>query len=127
MRGGAEPYVKPTKWFVDWSVAAISEYARKGSNPARFQNSSFYFREGIGVPMVASGRITGALLENRIFDQGIVGIFPYDESLNLFLLGFFNSTIATDLVRQINPTANNSANYIKRLPVIIPNSDALVS
>ena len=125
VRGGAAPYIKPTHWFVDWSVAAISEYTRKGTNPARFQNSSFYFRDGIGVPMVGSGRITGAILECRVFDQGIVGIFPYDEKLNLFFLGYFNSSIATYFIRQINPTANNSANYIKRLPIVIPRFDEL--
>ena len=70
--------------------------------------------------MVASGRITGALLECRLFDQGIVAIFPHDKSHLLFLLGFFNSAIASDLVRQVNPTANNSANYIKRIPMVIP-------
>ena len=125
VRGGAAPYIKPTHWFVDWSLTAISEYTRKGKNPARFQNSSFYFRDGIGIPMVASGRITGALLECRLFDQGIVGVFPHNNNLKLFLLGFFNSSIATDLVRQINPTANNSSNYIKRLPIVLPNVNEL--
>ena len=125
VRGGAAPYIKPTRWFVDWSLNAISEYTRKGKNPTRFQNSSFYFRDGIGIPMVVSGRITGALLECRVFDQGIVGIFPHNDNLKLFLLGFFNSSIATDLVRQINPTANNSANYIKRLPMVLPDVNEL--
>ena len=125
VRGGAAPYIKPTHWFVDWSLTAISEYTRKGKNPARFQNSSFYFLDGIGVPMVVSGRITGAVLERRLFDQGIVGIFPHNNKMNLFFLGFFNSSIATALVRQINPTANNSANYIKRLPIVVPNGNEL--
>ncbi len=125
VKGGAVPFIKPTSWFVDWSCDAIAAYTRKGKNPARFQNSGFYFRDGVGVPMVASGRITGALLENRLFDQGIVGIFPHDKSLKLFLLGFFNSSIATELIRQINPTANNSANYIKRIPLVIPTQNEL--
>ncbi len=125
VKGGAIAFIKPTHWFVDWSCDAIAEYTRKGKNPARFQNSSFYFRDGVGIPMVASGRITGALLENRLFDQSIVGIFPHDSSLTLFLLGFLNSSIATELVRQINPTANNSANYIKRIPLVIPTQDEL--
>lgn len=120
VRGGASPYVKPTQWFVDWSCSAIAEYTRKGDNPARFQNSSYYFRDGIAVPMVASGRITGALLEHRLFDQSIVGIFPHDPTMLLFILGFFNSSIATELVHQINPTANNSANYLKRVPIVLP-------
>lgn len=125
VRGGAHPYVKPTLWFVDWSKSAVFEYTRKGRNAARFQNSKYYFREGIAVPMVASGMLTGALLEGRLFDQGIVGIFPRNPLMMLFLLGFFNSTIATSLVKDINPTANNSANYLKRIPIVIPSQNEL--
>ena len=120
LRGGAIPYCKPTHWYVEWSSDAVAEYRRKGKNPARFQNSAFYFRDGIGVPMVASTRLTGALLEHRLFDQGIVGVFLKSESLLLYTLGFLNSPIATKLIRQINPTANNSANYMKRLPFVVP-------
>jgi hypothetical protein len=125
VRGGAAPYVKPNHWYVGWSVDAVKEYQRKGKNPARFQNSAFYFREGIGIPMVSSGRVTGALLDTRVFDPAIVGIFPKDPNLRMYFLGLFNSPIATDLVRQINPTANNSANYLKRLPIVLPSSNEL--
>ncbi|MBL7188379.1 MAG: N-6 DNA methylase [Phycisphaerae bacterium] len=125
MRGGAFPYHKPTHWYVDWSREAVTEYRRKGKNPARFQNSSYYFRDGIGVPMVASTRLTGALLEKRLFDQGIVGVFPASPRLLYYILGFLNSSIATRLIRQINPTANNSANYMKRLPFVIPTAGEL--
>jgi hypothetical protein len=38
----------------------------------------------------------------------------------LYLLGFLNTQLATRLLRTINPTANNSANYLKRLPLILP-------
>jgi len=79
------------------------------------------------VPMVASNRLTGALLERRLFDQGIVGIFPADDDHLLYWLGFLNTRLATELLRQINPTANNSANYIKRLPVALPESDELAN
>lgn len=122
LRGGAAKLVRTTQWYVDWSVDAVSEYRRQGKNPARFQNSQYYFQEGIGVPMVASLCLTAALLEKRIFDQGIVGVFPKDNLLLKYLLGFLNTELATSLLRQINPTANNSANYLKRLPVVIPTS-----
>ena len=61
VRGGSSPFLKPTQWYVDWSEEAIAEYTRKGDNPARFQNAQYYFRQGIGVPMVASAGLTGAL------------------------------------------------------------------
>ena len=75
LRGGAGRFVRSTRWYVDWSEEAVAEYRRPGKNPARFQNSQFYFQDGIGVPMVASTRLTGALLERRLFDQGSLGFF----------------------------------------------------
>ncbi len=120
LRGGASPFTKHTKWYVNWSTRAVREYRRPGNNPARFQNSRFYFRCGIGIPMVASSRLTAALLENRLFDQSVVGLFPHDERMNLYFLGFLNTQLATVLLRRINGTANNSANYLKRLPIVIP-------
>ncbi len=42
-----------------------------------------------------------------------------------FVLGFLNTTLATTLIRQINPTANNSANYMKRIPFAVPTDEEL--
>lgn len=120
LRGGAAHFVKETKWYVDWSTDAVAEYKRAGKNPARFQNSKFYFRQGIGVPMVASAGLSAATIDRRLFDQGIVGIFPHDNRLMLYLLGFLNTQIATVLLRRLNSTANNSANYLKNLPIVFP-------
>lgn len=126
LRGGAAQFVRPIHWYVDWSKDAVSSYRRPGKNPARFQNAQFYFTEGIGVPMVASSRLTATQLDRRLFDQGIVGVFPKDPRLFRFLLGFLNTRVATSLLRQINPTANNSANYMKRLRIVVPDSRELV-
>lgn len=125
LRGGAAPFVKSTDWYVDWSESAVIAYRQPGDNPARFQNSKFYFQQGIGVPMVASTRLTASLLDNRLFDQSIVGIFPKDYKLLLFILGFLNTNLAHVLLRRINNTANNSANYLKRIPVAIPNEQEI--
>lgn len=122
VKGGARRYVKPNDWFIDWSTEAVLDY-RIHSKKARFQNPKFYFREGLAVPMVSSSRISAALLNSRLFDQSIVGVFPRDPSLTLYLLGFFNSDICNSLIRTINPSANNSANYIKKLPFKMANSE----
>lgn len=124
VKGGARSYAKPTEWYVDWSIGAVDEYRKPRPNKARFQNSRYYFREGIAVPMVSSKRVTAALLEKRLFDQSIVGVFPHDPKFVFYLLGFFNSGVCTRLLRSINPSANNSANYIKRLPLIVPDDDS---
>ncbi len=118
VKGGNIKYVKPDCWFMDWSTKALSEYA--ASKKCRFQNSKFYFRNGVGIPMIRSSRLTGSLIDGRLFDQSIVGVFPKDESLVNYLLAFFNSSICTKLINAINPSTNNSANYIKKIPFIAP-------
>jgi len=123
VKGGAIRYVKPDDWYMDWSKRAVAEY--KKSKRARFQNSQYYFKSGIGVPMVSSVPVSGALLERKLFDQSIVGVFPKDRDLLSFLLAYFNSEICGELISTINPTANNSANYIRKIPVVLPSASEL--
>lgn len=121
VKGGNIEYVKPNHWFMDWSSKAILEY--KASKKCRFQNSDFYFKNGIAIPMIRSSKLTGALIDGRLFDQSIVGVFPKDETWVNYLLGFFNSSVCTELINAINPSANNSANYIKKIPFVVPDDD----
>jgi spermidine synthase len=118
VKGGNTKYLKPEGWFMNWSTEAVLHY--KKDKKARFQNPQYYFRFGIGVPMISSSTITASLIENKLFDQSIVGIFPKDESLTYYLLAFFNSPTCNKLIRTINPSANNPANYIKKIPFIAP-------
>ncbi|MEO0596522.1 MAG: N-6 DNA methylase, partial [Chloroflexota bacterium] len=123
VKGGARKYVKPDEWFMLWTREAVAHY--KESKKARFQNASYYFRDGIAVPMVSSSRITASILDKRLFDQSIVGIFPKDDMYKYYLLAFFNSPTCNTLIRTINPSANNSAKYIRKIPFIYPSHDAL--
>lgn len=123
VKGGNTKYLKPESWFMNWSKEAVQHY--KTDKKSRFQNPKYYFKFGIGVPMISSSSITASLIENKLFDQSIVGIFPKDESLAYYLLAFFNSPTCNKLIRTINPSANNPANYIKKIPVIIPEKSVL--
>lgn len=124
VKGGNVEYVKPNHWFMDWSTLAITEYRQ--SKKCRFQNSDFYFKNGIGIPMIRSSRLTAALIDGRLFDQSIVGVFPKDETWVYYLLGFFNSSVCTELINAINPSTNNSANYIKKIPFVTPVEDVKI-
>ena len=106
---------------MDWSKKAVAHY--KSGKKARFQNPQYYFQFGIGVPMISSSRITASLIENKLFDQSIVGVFPIDKSYTYYLLAFFNSPTCNKLIRTINPSANNPANYIKKIPFILPSDE----
>jgi hypothetical protein len=123
VKGGATKYLKPDTWYMEWSVEAVRNY--KTDEKARFQNSKYYFKFGISVPMVSSTQITAALIENRLFDQSIVGIFPRESIWVCYLLAFFNSPTCNRLIRAINPSTNNSANYIKKIPFIPPSEQVL--
>lgn len=125
------PYIKsasehryirnPEDWYVRWDSDTVSFY--KKDKKARFQNSDFYFKTGIGIPMVKSSKIKAFLMQNRVFDQSIVGIFPQNKDKFNYILALMNSDIINKIIHIINPTANNSANYIKLIPYIEPSSE----
>lgn len=75
--------------------------------------------------MVKSKKVKAFLINEQVFDQSIVGIFPKDPSKYYYFLALLNSDVVNDLIHQINPTANNSANYIKRIPYLEPNQETL--
>ena len=64
-------------------------------------------------------------MKNNVFDQSIVGIFPKDISKMYYLLAIMNSDMINNLIHIINPTANNSANYVKQIPYIEPEKTML--
>lgn len=109
---------KSYPWYVNWSKEAIKEY--NTNKKARFQNSQYYFKRGIVVPMIKSSKFRATLIDNMVFDQSVVGVFPTKDIYVLYLLAFLNSDVARDLIQVINPSANNSANYVKKIPVILP-------
>lgn len=123
VKGGNTKYLKPESWFMNWSKEAVRHY--KSDKKARYQNPKYYFKFGVGVPMISSSSISASFIENKLFDQSIVGIFPKDKNLTYYMLAFFNSPTCNKLIRTINPSANNPANYIKKIPFIIPENSIL--
>ncbi len=119
LKGGSSSFFKKTDWFVLWDKQTVDFY--RTNKKSRFQNSKFYFKEGIGVPMVRSKKIKAFLLEKRLFDQSIVGIFPKDYKYLYYILAFLNSEVSNRILSVINHTTNNSANYLKKLPIIVDN------
>ena len=121
---GYIPYVKSSsgyrykrnedEWYIKWDASTVDFYVK--NKKSRFQNSKFYFRTGIAIPMVKSREIKATIMENRVFDQSIVGIFPKEEQKMYYILALMNSDIINKLIHTINPTANNSSNYIKQVP-----------
>ncbi len=111
-------------WYIRWDYETVEYY--KSNKKSRFQNSEYYFKKGIAIPMVKSNKIKATLIDNVLFDQSIVGIFVNDEKYIYYVLAFLNNDISSKLIHIINPTANNSANYVKQIPIILPNDEILV-
>lgn len=105
---------KEDEWFVRWDKNTVDFYQK--NKKSRFQNSNYYFKKGICIPMVKARVINAFLMENRVFDQSIVGIFPKDEEKILYVLALMNSDAVNNIIHVINPTANNSSNYVKQIP-----------
>ena len=118
-----QKYLANDDWFVRWDSKTIRFYLT--NKKTRFQNSSFYFKSGIGIPMVKSNCLKAFLMKDKIFDQSIVGIFPKDETKLLYILALMNSDVVNKIIHLINPTANNSANYIKLIPYYEPDRNTL--
>jgi hypothetical protein len=125
VKGGSSTsyYRTADEWLIDWTSPALQHYSN--DKKARFQNSQYYFRKGIAIPMVKGSRIKATILPEMVFDQSIVGIFPHDEKYLRYILAYLNSKVANKLIHTINPTANNSANYLKKLPFYIPTEGEL--
>lgn len=116
-------YIRENGWVIDWSKEAVEHYINE--KKPRFQNSQFYFKKGIVLPMVKSSKICANLIDGVVFDQSLVGVFPKNEKYLYYILGFLNSNTARAIIQVINPTANNSANYIKKIPIILPDKENL--
>lgn len=127
VRGGHWAPFQKQQNYIDWSIGAVDYY--RDDKKARLQNHSFYFRKGLAVPMVTSGRITASQMENAVFDQGVVGVFPKCPNDLEVLMVLLNSKYATQSKLKVNPSANNSANYLKRiaLPKIDPEMREIAS
>lgn len=115
IKGNKARYTYQPEWYVDWSTQAISHY--KKDKKARFQNSSYYFRPGVAVPMVRSTNLNAFYMQSAVFDQSIVGIFPNDPEMIWHILYFLNTEEADIELKKINSSTNNSANYIKKLEI----------
>lgn len=123
IRGGHRKPFEDTSHAINWSKDSVEFY--RIDKKARLQNHIFYFRKGLAIPMVTSGRLSASLIENSIFDQGVVGVFPHNEEYIPFLLIYLNSEIVSKYKSLITPGANNSANYLKRIPVPIISDEVI--
>lgn len=129
---GFGEYWRDSGFVIDWSTESVAELERRNRFPAgtsrrpRLQNREFYFRPGLTYSVISSGRVSTRLMpEGWIFGHKGSAIFVEDsETLELFLLGYLNSALATYFMKKlVNSTATADIGYVEKLPYRRPDGE----
>lgn len=132
----------PTQYFLDWSKSAIQRLQtatiadvkrhkgqinkiKPGDSTkiaSRFQNSNYYFREGLTASRVGMYSPTFRFTSNSPFDSGCSNL--YSDIINPILLcGVLSSTLIRYIFMQfVNHTVNSQVDDLKELPVLVINT-----
>ena len=111
-------------YIVNWEEDGkeIKEYAvfrNNGKHWSRYiQNLDTLYHSGITWSMITSGNFSMRYLpEGFICDYSGCSIFP-DEIINYYMLALFNTVIATEVLKMINPTINCQPGNVGCVPYI---------
>lgn len=100
---------------VDWSEQAKSEYASHGG----LYNQDYVNKSGICWTLITSVKTAFRYkIPEAHYDSGSPTIFNKNFTLDLTLLGFLNSNIATEYLQLLNPTINMGNTYVLSLPYL---------
>lgn len=93
----------------------------------KISNESYYYRPGITWSGVTIAKNSFRVYEHGfIFDSGANGYFPNEEKNRYILAACLNNCIAQYILSIINPTINTGAGTVKKVPVILPDSELLL-
>ena len=96
-------------------------YPELGDNLGwEISNEQYYYKKGITWSGITSSKCSFRVYEEGfIFDSGANGLFTYDEDMRYYIAACLNNTIALYTLGVINPTLNNGAGTIRKIPVIL--------
>ena len=112
---------------VNWenNGLAIHEYSNipLTFNGAPVRAKQYYFRECASWGLVSSADFNARFYpQGYIFDVGANAVFSEDV---IYYLAFFNTYIANNLLKILNPTLNYSCGVIAELPMIYPKKESI--
>ena len=86
----------------------------------KISNEQYYFKRGITWSGVTISKCSFRVYdEGFIFDSGANGYFLFNEENRYYLAACLNNTITQYVMEVINPTVNNGAGTIRKIPVIL--------
>lgn len=123
---GVRRWYSPIEHVVDWgdsgesikdAVARAYPYL-KGKTGWVVKNEAYYFQAGLTFSFIGSGNFAARTMPaGCIFDVSGSAIFPYEDESADVLLAYLNSSLASVLMRTLNPTINFQVGDIKAIPV----------
>ncbi len=122
-------YWVDTNYFIDWSEWAVNQIKTladaTGKIKSRFQNTSFYFQNGIDYSQTGVYCPTFRVNSGAVFNTEATSIFGNYE-MNSFL-GFLTSKITRFFIKNfIDNTVHASADKLKETPVVFETENELV-
>ena len=126
------PYDKGDKdgnrWYLEtpFAIAWSKENVRflKTDPKARFQGSTFFFKEGLCWSEIKTHYIRCRLKEKSINSNKSMAFYPCSNGVSInFIITLLNSSFAADYVNAlINNTQTFGIDDARQLPIIIPNA-----
>lgn len=116
--GELNDFWTPVNYWINWSKKSVTELQK--SSKARFQNSQYYFRNGITYSYTGLYSPTFRLNYKGVFDVGGSTIFPIDDKIVYYLLGILNSTVIKYITKVIiENSPNTQVGTIEQIPIPI--------
>lgn len=94
----------------------------------KISNESYYYKPGITWSGVTIAKNSFRVYEEGfIFDSGANGFFPYECNKRFIFAAYLNNCIAQYILSIINPTINTGSGTVRKIPIIIPENNAVLS
>lgn len=120
------------KWFGNFEDVLMWEdngRTIKQHSSSVIRNEIYYYQSGITWNRIATDGLNMRYLPNNfIFDQAGDSLFFKKEHPNwqYYLLAFFNTKVAFNIMAILSPTLNLTAGGISDFPIIFPKSDSII-
>ncbi|RXJ95789.1 hypothetical protein CRU94_04020 [Arcobacter sp. AHV-9/2010] len=124
--GGMRKWYGNNDYLVNWENDGL-EIHKYSNVPLSFNGApvrakQYYFRECASWGLVSSADFNARYYPHGyIFDVGANAVFAEDVT---YYLAFFNTYIANNLLKILNPTLNYSCGVIAELPIIFPKQES---
>ena len=130
--GELNNFWKPVDYWIDWSEKAVQTLKKRNKWPAgtprkpRFQNTKYYFQQGIACTGTGLYTPTYRLSFGGVFSTNENLILPFDSRLTKYLLVLLCSHLMRYFAKSaILNTVDFRTGYSNYLPIVIPTQQQL--